>query len=68
MNSSSNVDPGGIRIGNRELGLSEFGPFGPSPVAFALRAFATSGLTLRSSRVERRILFFLALVGMPLTW
>src|SRR6202011_5853156 len=38
-----------IRIGNSQ--------FGPSLVAFALMAVATSGLALGSSRVERWILF-----------
>ena len=55
MNLGSNIDPGGIRIGNRELG--------PSLVAFTLRAVAASGLALRSFSVERRVLFSLLLLG-----
>jgi hypothetical protein len=49
MNLSSYVDPGSIRIGNRQ--------FGPSLVAFALMAVATSGLALKKLSVEHRILF-----------
>jgi len=40
MNSSSNIDPGSIWVGNSELG--------PSPIAIALLAVAISGLALRS--------------------
>jgi hypothetical protein len=49
VNLSSNIDSGGIRIGNSE--------FGPSLVAFALLAVATSGFALKKLSVEHRILF-----------
>ena len=40
MNLRPHVNPGRIRVGNRE--------FGASPVAFAFGAVPTSGLALRS--------------------
>src|ERR1700680_4536204 len=49
VNLGSNIDPGRIGICDRELG--------PSPVAFALRAVAASGLALRSCRLNRWFLF-----------
>ena len=57
MNLRSHIYRSRIRISNGELG--------PSLAAFALLAMAGAGVALRSSSVERRILFLPALLACP---